>query len=67
MTVYAHASKLLVKRGQSVKKGQVIAQIGQTGLSTGPHIHYEVLRWNKHVNPYQFLDLDIFTASKKLW
>jgi murein DD-endopeptidase MepM/ murein hydrolase activator NlpD len=67
MTKYAHASKTLVNKGDFVKKGQVIAQIGQTGLSTGPHVHYEVLRWNKHVNPSPYLDLDIFTASTKIW
>lgn len=41
-TVFAHASKILVKEGQSVKKGDKIAKVGSTGASTGPHLHYEV-------------------------
>lgn len=67
MTIYAHASKILVKRNQLVKKGQIIANVGSTGLSTGPHLHYEIRRWNQSVAPRQFLDLDLFTASKKIW
>jgi len=67
MTKYAHASKTLVNKGEYVKKGQVIAQVGRTGLSTGPHVHYEILRWNKHISPAPYLDLDIFTASTKIW
>jgi len=66
-TIYAHASRLLVDRGDLVKKGQVIAQVGTTGLSTGPHLHYEVRRWKQPVSPRRYLDLDMFTASAKVW
>ncbi|MEQ8695127.1 MAG: M23 family metallopeptidase [Bauldia litoralis] len=51
MTAYAHMSKIHVKVGQRVKQGQVIGRVGTTGRSTGPHLHYEVLRHGKFVNP----------------
>ena len=66
-TIYAHASRLLVARGDLVRKGQVIAQVGSTGLSTGPHLHYEVRRWNQPTPPRRHLDLDMFTASVQVW
>jgi len=66
-TVYAHASRLLVRKGERVKKGQTIAQVGITGLSSGPHLHYEVQRWNRPLSPGDFLDVDMFTASSRLW
>ncbi|KAB2953822.1 peptidoglycan DD-metalloendopeptidase family protein [Heliorestis acidaminivorans] len=50
-TLYAHASKILVKEGQSVEKGQAIAQVGATGVSTGPHLHLEIHIDQKPVNP----------------
>lgn len=66
-TIYAHCTQLLVKKRQYVKKGEVIAQVGSTGLSTGSHLHYEVMKWNKSIQPRKFLDLDMFTASAKVW
>lgn len=66
-TLYAHTSKNLVKKGELVKKGQTIAQVGTTGLSTGPHLHYEVRRWRKTVRPNAYLNPDMFTASTRLW
>lgn len=55
-TLYAHNSKLVAKRGSEVKKGQVIAYSGNTGVSTGPHLHYEVRKAGKSVDPMVYLD-----------
>lgn len=54
VTVYAHASELLVKPGQWVSKGQVIARVGSTGKSTGPHLHFEVQHFGTPLNPLRF-------------
>jgi len=54
-TRYAHASKLFVKVGDSVKRGQVIAIMGTTGRSTGTHIHFEVYLKDKRVNPLTYI------------
>lgn len=55
-TLYAHCSSLLVSAGQSVSRGQVIAKCGSTGMSTGPHIHYEVQYNGKTTNPMQYFN-----------
>lgn len=66
-TIYAHLSEIEVTQSTRVFKGQIIGKIGNSGLSTGPHIHYEILRRRKAVEPTQFLNLDLFTAVSKLW
>lgn len=54
-TRYAHNSKLLAAKGQSVTRGQPIALVGSTGRSTGPHIHFEVYAHGARVNPFRYL------------
>ena len=54
-TLYAHCSELLVQNGAKVEKGQMIAKVGTTGLSSGPHCHYEVSRGKKQIDPTPFL------------
>lgn len=55
ITKYAHLSRFNVKKGQKVKRGDVIGFSGNTGLSKGPHLHYEVIRSDKKVNPLDHL------------
>jgi murein DD-endopeptidase MepM/ murein hydrolase activator NlpD len=55
VTAYAHASELLVKRGESVKRGQVIAKSGQTGNVSSPQLHFEIRKGATPVDPMQFL------------
>lgn len=59
MTVYAHLHKNLVRKGQKVKRGQIIGTVGSTGLSTGPHLHYEVRKNDRRVNPIYFFFNDL--------
>lgn len=58
-TLYAHMKESYVKKGQKIKRGDVIGYLGNTGLSTGPHLHYEVRKNGKPVDPinYYFNDL----------
>lgn len=56
-TLYGHNSKLFVRKGMRVKRGAVIAKMGSTGRSSGIHLHFEVQRKGKHVNPLRYLPI----------
>jgi len=60
-SLYGHASELKVKEGQKVQKGDVIALVGSTGKSTGPHLHFEIRKEGKAVDPKKIISL-----SKKI-
>jgi murein DD-endopeptidase MepM/ murein hydrolase activator NlpD len=62
-TLYGHNDKMLVKEGESVKKGQIIAVVGSTGKSTAPHVHFEILKNNKPIDPGAYMD---FTKSNTI-
>ena len=55
ITIYAHCSKLVVREGQKVKAGDVLALSGNTGKSTGPHLHFEVRLNGEAQNPRNYL------------
>ncbi|MGB0403569.1 MAG: M23 family metallopeptidase [Salibacteraceae bacterium] len=58
-TLYAHMSKILVRKGQKIKRGDILGLVGNTGISTAPHLHYEVRKNGRPINPanYYFQDL----------
>lgn len=58
-TLYAHMSKVLVRKGQKVKRGEVIGLVGSTGTSVAPHLHYEVQKDGRKVNPAQYYFNDL--------
>lgn len=58
-TLYGHMTKFAVKVGQQVKRGQLIGYVGSTGLSTAPHVHYEVIKGGQKTNPINFYYNDL--------
>jgi murein DD-endopeptidase MepM/ murein hydrolase activator NlpD len=58
-TLYAHMSKILVKKGQEINRGEILGLVGNTGLSSAPHLHYEVLKNGTKVNPVNFYFNDL--------
>ncbi|NIP59406.1 MAG: peptidoglycan DD-metalloendopeptidase family protein, partial [Gemmatimonadetes bacterium] len=59
VTLYGHGSEILVRRGQKVERGDVIARVGDTGITTSPHLHYEIRVGGQPVNPLNY----VFAAS----
>lgn len=57
-TLYGHLSQILVKKGQEIKANTFIGKVGSTGRSTGPHLHYEIHKDGKIINPKNFLELN---------
>ena len=58
-TLYAHMKKYIVQKGQKVKRGEVIGYVGNTGTSVAPHLHYEVIKDSKKIDPANFYYNDL--------
>jgi murein DD-endopeptidase MepM/ murein hydrolase activator NlpD len=64
-TLYGHMSKMAVSAGQQVKRGQLIGYVGSTGLSTAPHVHYEVMKAGEKMNPVNYYYNDLTPEQYK--
>lgn len=62
-TTYGHLSKMKVSVGEKVKRGDLIGQSGSTGISSGPHLHYQIDQFGQHKNPINFFNNDITTEE----
>ncbi len=65
ITRYLHMKKSLVKQGESVRRGQVIGLVGNTGRSTGPHLHYEIKYRDKAIDPIKFVNVGKYLAVEE--
>lgn len=63
-TVYAHNQKNLVREGERIRRGQVVARVGQTGRASGPHLHFEIRKDNLARNPLRYLPEDRRTVRR---
>lgn len=59
LTLYGHMSEIAVKQGQNVIRGEIIGYVGNTGKSSGPHLHYEVHKNDRPINPINFYFSDL--------
>ncbi len=64
-TFYGHLDKILIKQGQTIKQGQLIGKMGRTGRATGTHLHFELRRERKAIDPIAFLPMASDWVSKK--
>ena len=64
-TRYAHLNKIHVKKGDTISRGQLIADLGNTGISQAPHLHYEVIYKRSHVNPINYFDKNMSAEAYK--
>ena len=62
-TLYAHMSEMNVKKGETITRGQKLGEVGSSGLSTAPHLHYEVIKNDRKVNPVHFYYNDLTPAD----
>ena len=63
VTLYGHLNYIGVSNGQTVSQGSVIGQVGSTGASTGPHLHFEVLKNGSRIDPEQFFSGLVFSQD----
>ncbi|MBR5864596.1 MAG: M23 family metallopeptidase [Alistipes sp.] len=64
-TRYAHLNKIHISKGDTITRGQLIADMGNTGVSTSPHLHYEVIYKRSHVNPINYFDRNMSAEAYK--
>ena len=59
VTKYAHLQEIVVRKGQQIKRGQLIGYVGSSGGSTAPHVHYEIIKNGEKINPIQYIIQDV--------